>query len=93
MAVCQVCNREMLTADGCGISKVSIGGKRYNRIRVGGIGDLLSGYSKVTRCGDCGAAMGGFHHWGCDMERCPACGLQLLSCDCEDVYIEGVNQE
>lgn len=26
---------------------------------------------------------------GCDAERCPACDRQLLSCDYEDVFVEG----
>lgn len=33
-------------------------------------------------CGDCGVQEGELHHLGCDMERCPFCGLQLISCDC-----------
>ena len=33
-------------------------------------------------CGDCGVSPGGFHHLGCDVAECPACGRQLLSCDC-----------
>ena len=31
-------------------------------------------------CPDCSAADGEYHKLGCDWERCPVCGLQLLSC-------------
>ena len=33
-------------------------------------------------CHDCGAVEGQYHHFGCDMERCPFCGRQLISCHC-----------
>lgn len=32
-------------------------------------------------CHDCNTPLGGIHHSGCDMERCPICGGQLISCD------------
>lgn len=34
------------------------------------------------RCHDCGIAHGGYHHPGCDAERCPRCFGQLISCGC-----------
>lgn len=37
-----------------------------------------------TRCHDCGADEGGYHHPGCDMEKCPRCGGQLTGCGCLD---------
>ncbi len=33
-------------------------------------------------CHDCGCKEGEIHKFGCDMERCPFCHGQLLSCDC-----------
>ena len=34
------------------------------------------------RCYDCNIKHGGFHHPGCDIERCPKCGGQIISCGC-----------
>ena len=35
------------------------------------------------KCHDCGVEEGQIHHDGCDNERCPFCGMQLISCDCD----------
>ena len=37
-------------------------------------------------CHDCGVEEGRTHEYGCDMERCPFCGHQLISCPCS--YLE-----
>jgi hypothetical protein len=37
---------------------------------------------KRATCHDCGTKEGQLHVLGCDMERCPFCGNQLISCQC-----------
>ena len=87
MAVCGVCGREMLEADGCIGEYVRIDGKRYKRIYMGGNGDFYEN-AEEGRCGDCGAKPGFLHHWGCDCERCPKCGMQMIACECgEEEYV------
>ena len=36
----------------------------------------------IPECHDCGAKEGQIHEWGCDMERCPFCGNQVITCLC-----------
>ena len=74
---CGVCGKNPMTVQGCRIGLVYINGQLYPRIPFHG--------DPGERCYDCNALSGHFHHWGCDDERCPVCGGQLISCDCEDV--------
>jgi hypothetical protein len=59
---------------------VVIDGKAYARVRYGEEADDW-GADKVA-CHDCRVIKGQIHVWGCDVERCPACAGQLISCDC-----------
>lgn len=64
--------------------KYKIDGKLYDPIKVGDAGDWSEGDENAF-CGDYGAKYGEQHLTGCDVERCPVCGLQLISCG-HEVY-------
>lgn len=59
---------------------------------------------EITFCHDCGCEEGELHAFGCDVERCPFCGNQLIGCHCcyeklgidankEPVYSEGLDDK
>lgn len=37
---------------------------------------------QIRKCGYCGVEPGQHHTPGCDIERCPRCGRQAISCNC-----------
>jgi hypothetical protein len=76
VAICVDCDQEMSEADGCTVDGIVLGGRRYARAAV----DPED--SEGGRCYDCAARRGSRHHVGCDLERCPACHWQQISCRC-----------
>lgn len=44
-------------------------------------------------CDDCGAKQGEYHLANCDLERCPICGEQALTCDCELKWAEDLEND
>jgi hypothetical protein len=65
---------------------IVIDGKKYQRIKFGDEvkylqGDQYPGYYEIA-CHDCDAVTGLYHAFGCDVEICPKCHKQLLSCCC-----------
>jgi len=58
-----------------------INGREYRRIPYGR--ESRDREFASLPCHDCEARRGQFHVPGCDMERCPACRGQLISCRCE----------
>lgn len=80
MAICVYCQLEMTSARSCTVDALHVGGRRFVLAPHG----TEPGMSRFRgrRCGDCGVEWGGLHHLGCDLQRCPRCDRQLLSCGC-----------
>lgn len=67
--------------------KYLIEGEVYEPILFGDEDGDWAGVSESNpTCPDCGVAVGEQHLECCDVERCPRCGLQFISCDCGIKY-------
>jgi hypothetical protein len=51
--------------------------------------DRIRARLEEHRCPDCKALPGHEHDPGCDVEQCPFCGSQILSCDCSEAIEDG----
>ena len=73
--MCGSCGQNMMESDGCTHRYISFNDDKdwYKRDTKTFDGE---------RCFDCNTKEGHTHHRGCDEERCPKCGGQLITCDC-----------
>lgn len=90
MSVCVLCNLEMQGKVSCIPTPVltNSGSKLpipYGRERRSS--------RQPASCGDCAAPKGGFHHRGCDIEQCPRCSDQLMSCGCTEIELRSDDLE
>lgn len=81
MAICDWCNQEMLEANDCTANRTV---EYPDGTELPAIPYDPDYGDENKRCHDCGVKRGGYHHPGCDMERCPKCQGQLISCGCLD---------
>ena len=81
MAICSHCGGEMTDGISCLTDPVVIDGKPYAPVRWGQELRPRHRY-EPEECRDCGTPLGGVHHPGCCMERCPACHGQAIGCGC-----------
>ena len=76
---CDDCGRTMDPGTSCTIAKLVPMLEPVDRIPYGDPRE--GGFSENSEfCHDCNAGVGQFHHVGCDVERCPTCLRQLISC-------------
>jgi len=81
MAICRQCGGEMIDGISCLSDPIFIAGKAYAPVRFGQErGPRLR--FEPEECRDCKTPLGGVHHPGCCVERCPACLGQALGCPC-----------
>ncbi len=87
MSMCSACERDRVTAFACSAAAVYIiDGREYLRVPFGKevFWPADSPIMQLRRCRDCNVFQGSVHHVGCDVEECPNCHRQAITCGCLD---------
>jgi hypothetical protein len=66
--------------------KVIINGTERERVRYGE--EAQDRAADRQPCRDCGVVKGQLHVINCDVEQCPVCGRQAITCDCDYDFLE-----
>ena|ERR1019366_3431720 len=64
----------------CNSDPFLIAGEAYEPLPCGEVSPF--GRPVTFTCPDCGTPPGGIDHHGCEVERCPACRRQAITCRC-----------
>jgi hypothetical protein len=88
MAECKQCGQEMQDAVAC-ISVPFRGGDPVPYTQERRWAETNTDIAALPeKCHDCWTPTNGVHHPGCDVEECPACHWQAISCMCEASQLE-----
>jgi len=86
MAICKDCKADTFDVETCDVPYILIGEHVYQRDRSHYEHEKCEAAfsTHASRCRDCNIVNGHghIHHFGCEIERCPKCGGQLISCGC-----------
>ena len=80
---CVVCKQDQETSESCSpvlrnnLGRLTHGDRTYSPV-------IFNAKTPGDRCSKCGVADKGVHHFGCELETCPKCGGQFISCGCWD---------
>jgi hypothetical protein len=62
------------------MTTIPIGGREVTRVRYGD--ESRDWGADCQPCDDCRVLKGQFHVMGCDIEQCPRCAGQAITCNC-----------
>ena len=80
LQTCEFCGGRIGSTVGCRTRTFHFEKKLYHRIKVGdSFDDFVDKH--ITRCTECYAQKGRWHHWKCKKERCPICKNYLVRCE------------